>query len=83
VRLLLLIAIVYLGYRIVRSWVVRNLQTLGRSDAPHPEIDDVMVQDPICGIYFPRREGVALQRDGQTHLFCSTACRDRFIAQRD
>lgn len=78
-RLLLIIVIVYLGYRIVKSWLARTLQPPGEKGTPNPKIDDVMIKDPVCGIYFPRREGVELKQGGQTYLFCSTACRDRFL----
>jgi YHS domain-containing protein len=79
VRLLLLIVIVYLGYRFVKSWLARTLQPPGEKGTHNPQIDDVMIKDPVCGIYFPRREGVELRQGGQTYLFCSTACRDRFL----
>ena len=80
-KLLLLIVIAYLAYRAVKSWVLRNLQVPGE-DGPHnPKIDDVMVKDPVCGIYFPQREGVALHHDGQDLVFCSQACRDRYVEE--
>jgi uncharacterized protein len=82
VRLLLLIIIAYLAYRVVKSWLMRSLQSPGKSDTHNPEIDDVMVKDPECGIYFPRREGVELRQGGQTYLFCSTACRDKFVEKQ-
>ena len=81
-KLLLLIIIAYLAYRTVKSWVLRNLQVPGDSGSPNPKIDDVMVKDPVCGIYFPQREGVELQHDGQHLIFCSTACRDQYVADR-
>ena len=81
-KLLLLIIIVYLVYRAGKSWVIRNLQAPGQNDLRNPSIDDVMVKDPVCGIYFPQREGVALRHAGQTTVFCSTACRDRFVEER-
>ena len=80
-KLLLLIIIAYLVYRAAKSWVMRNLQAPSRDDSHHPSIDDVMVKDPVCGIYFPQREGVELRRGGQTFLFCSAACRDRFLKE--
>ena len=80
-KLLLLMIIAYLAYRAVKSWVMRNLQAPGQNDSRHPSIDDVMVKDPVCGIYFPQREGVELRRGGQTVLFCSAACRDRFLEE--
>jgi YHS domain-containing protein len=78
-KLLILIIIVYLAYRAVKSWVLRNLQVPGQGHLKTPSIDDVMIKDPVCGIYFPRREGVELQRRGETYVFCSTECRDRFL----
>ena len=78
-KLLLLIVIAYLAYRAVKSWVLRNLQVPGEGGSQHPKVDDVMVKDPVCGIYFPQREGVALQHDGQRLVFCSKACRDRYV----
>ena len=83
-KLLILILIVYLAYRAGRSWVTRTLQppgTPGTRGGPGGDIDDVMIQDPVCGIHFPRREGVVLEHDGQTLHFCSTACRDRYLEE--
>jgi uncharacterized protein len=82
VKLLLLIFIAYLAYRAVKSWIGRNVQPIRRNGPNHPEIDDVMVKDPVCGIYFPEREGVTHQEGGQTYVFCSKACQDRFIKER-
>ncbi len=81
-KLILLIIIAYLAYRAAKSWVMRNLQAPDQNGSRHPSIDDVMVKDPVCGIYFPQREGVALKRGGQTFLFCSAACRDRFLDEQ-
>ena len=79
VKLLLLIIIAYLAYRAGKSWLVRNLGAPAEDGSRNPSIDDVMVKDPVCGIYFPQREGVELRHGGQMHVFCSSACRDRFI----
>jgi YHS domain-containing protein len=80
-KLILLLIIAYLAYRAAKSWVMRNLQAPDQNGSRHPRIDDVMVKDPVCGIYFPQREGVALKRGGQTLLFCSASCRDRFLEE--
>ena len=81
VKLLLLIVIVYLAYRAVKAWLLRNLQVPGQNGSIAPKVDDVMVKDPVCGVYFPRREGVALRHKGQVINFCSEACRDRFLKE--
>ncbi|WP_419655567.1 hypothetical protein Dvar_46570 [Desulfosarcina variabilis str. Montpellier] len=82
-KLLLIIIIGYLAYRAAKSWIKRNLGAMmGQDHGRQHSIDDVMVKDPVCGIYFPRREGVELQHKGQVYLFCSTACRDRFLDEQ-
>jgi YHS domain-containing protein len=83
VKLLLLILIAYLAYRAVKSWVLRNLQVPGQNGSRTPKIDDLMIKDPVCGVYFPQREGVELHHNGQRYVFCSTTCRDRFLAQQE
>ncbi len=80
-KLLLLIIIAYLAYRAGKSWLMRTLQGSAQNGSGRPGIDDVMVKDPVCGIYFPQREGVELTHAGKTYVFCSTACRDRFLEE--
>ena len=43
-------------------------------------IDDVMVKDPWCNVYFPQRDGIPMEIEGETIYFCSTDCRDRYMA---
>jgi hypothetical protein len=45
-------------------------------------IDDVMIKDPQCGVYFPRRDGIVLKSGGDDLLFCSPECRDKYLAAR-
>ncbi len=35
-------------------------------------------KDPVCGTYVSESVAVKLNAGGQTHYFCSTACRDKF-----
>jgi YHS domain-containing protein len=79
VKLLLIILIVYLAYRAGKAWILRSLGTASPHTSSNARIDDVMVKDPVCGIYFPKREGIELRHGGQILTFCSNACRDRFL----
>lgn len=79
-RLLILAVLVYLAWRAVKSWMASN--ALGRraeGDLQTGQTDDLMEKDPFCGVYFPKREGVHLQRDGKDLYFCSEQCRDRYL----
>ena len=79
-RLLIIIGVAYLAYRALKSWMLQNVSTektvTGETTG---EIDDVMIKDPFCQVYFPKRTGVHLRHGGQDLYFCSTECRDKFL----
>jgi len=83
-RLLIIIGIAYLAYRALKSWMLQNVSTektvTGETTG---EIDDVMIKDPFCQAYFPKRNAVHLKADGEDLYFCSKECRDRFIEVRN
>ncbi len=82
-RLLIILGIGYLCYRGLRSWLLKN-QASGQVGPGNSvgAIDDVMVKDPFCEVYFPKRSGVQTVVDGQELHFCSVACRDRYLEDR-
>jgi YHS domain-containing protein len=43
------------------------------------QMDDVMIQDPFCEIYFPKKDGVHLRINGKDLYFCSEDCRDKYL----
>lgn len=82
-RLLITIALIYLGYRMFKSWIAPRATPRqpfpGRAENP---IDDVMIKDPYCDAYFPQRNGVHLSVDGKDLYFCSKECRDKYVASQ-
>jgi YHS domain-containing protein len=82
-RFLIILGLIYVGYRAVKSFVLPGGSSKSKvSGKPAGEIDDVMVKDPYCEVYFPKRNGVHLNIDGKDLYFCSKECRDKFIAAR-
>jgi YHS domain-containing protein len=43
------------------------------------EIDDVMIKDPFCEAYFPKRNGIHLNFGGKDLYFCSNQCKDKYL----
>ena len=84
-RLIIIAILVYLLYRAFKNWIVKNTPRNGRSvaDRDATAIDDVMVKDPYCEAYFPKRDGVPLEKNGELLLFCSADCRNKYLAERD
>ncbi len=82
-KFLFLCLLVYLGYRVVRSFLAPVGRPSSRPERPDDllQVDDVMVKDPVCDTYFPKRSGVKEVLEGETLYFCSTQCRDRYLAE--
>ena len=79
-RLLIFIILAIVIYRGLKSWLGQDASKQQRmSGRQSGQIDDDMVQDPQCGIYFPRRQGVPLKDQGRDRLFCSEACKQAFM----
>ena len=83
-RLLVWAAIAYLLYRALKNILGTGPGTAGRrgafSQAPD-QIDDLMIQDPYCEVYFPRKEGHHLRFKGEDLYFCSKECRDKYLSE--
>ena len=83
IRFIILAIVGYVVYRALRSWMypkAPSSESVAGKGAR--EIDDVMVQDPYCEAYFPKRRAVHLNFEGQDLQFCSTRCKDEFLAAK-
>lgn len=80
VRLLLLGGILYLFFTVRRLF--REARRTGHlyDDGP-ARIDDVMVQDPVCGTYIPKKDGIRVVAGGREVYFCSEDCRRKFLEE--
>jgi YHS domain-containing protein len=79
-RLLILAALIYLGYRALKSRIGS-----GHSNAETDlqNMDDEMIQDPFCGAYFPRKNAFRASVGKKDFLFCSEQCRDAYLSGRE
>ncbi len=81
-RTLIFILLFYLTYRAVKSWILNNFSIeKNGSGKPPGQIDDIMVKDPYCEVYFPKRNGVHLRINGQDLYFCSSECKEKYLAE--
>jgi YHS domain-containing protein len=79
-KIVILILVGYFGFKLIKSALIRHFQGLQRPMNGRPDDIDVMIADPVCGVYFPKRSGVPLVEDGKTLYFCSTECRDKYVS---
>ncbi len=78
-RILILILLVYFGYRVLKSLVSSGGSKRERAETETLPVDDVMVKDPLCETYFPKKDGVKAVVKGETLYFCSETCRDEYL----
>jgi len=80
-RLLILFALIFLAYRALKSWFHQNVPLQPPVGGTNGRVvEDEMIKDPVCSVYFPKRDGLRLHKDGQDIYFCSEQCRDKFVS---
>jgi uncharacterized protein len=78
-RWIIILIVFFLVYRILRRFFALKMPTAKK---PPDQIQDEMVQDPVCGTYVPKRMALLVTRPGEGQVFfCSPACRDKFLAE--
>lgn len=79
-RFIILCLLIYLAYRAVKTLIAQSkpARTPEAAGGMIP-VDDVMVKDPVCETYIPKRDGIRVTVNGETITFCSTACRDKYL----
>ena len=78
----------WLALALIAWWFVRRLLRArsGFAAGPRPTMRGSprrgeMVRDRECNTYLPRESAIALEQAGQTHYFCSEACRRSFLTR--
>ncbi len=74
-RLLILLGLIYLGYRAVKRFFTGAGQVKG--PAADGELSE-MVQDPQCRTFVPRDQAERRTIGGKTYFFCSAGCAETF-----
>jgi len=83
IRFIILFIIGYVLYRSLKSWIFPAASSARSVSGKNTtEITDVMIKDPFCEVYFPKRNGVHLNFSGKDLYFCSDQCKDKYLAAR-
>ncbi|MCW5200945.1 YHS domain-containing protein [Desulfobulbus sp. F4] len=81
-RLLILGGLLYVFWRLLRRQLRDRIQAEFLQQQKEQEKDeaaeDMLVEDPACGILIPKQQAVRLRQDGRTYYFCSESCCDAF-----
>jgi len=87
IRVLIIIVLFYLIYRVLKS--LMKPTRLNRFKRPksirgtESDLDsEELIRDPNCGIYLPRKQGIAALIGGRVSYFCSQECKQQYIENR-
>lgn len=50
--------------------------------APNLPVTDTLVQDPVCGVYCPKKKALTAIYRGKVYYFCSEECRQKFFTEK-
>ena len=80
IKNLILILLIFFVYRVVKKWMMEadKDRSVYPIEKKGPMVDDVMLKDPLCGVYFPKKDAISLKEDGKVLYFCSEKCRDDY-----
>jgi YHS domain-containing protein len=79
-RLLILAVLFYIGWRLLRRSFAPKQDDTNKQDN-ESELEDVLVEDPVCHVLVPKHQALRLRRDGVTYYFCSEQCCDQFAGK--
>ncbi len=83
IRLILLAAIFYLIYQLVKFFQSLGEAVSGSANpASKVENKKIMVKDEVCNTYIPEEEAIKECREGKTLYFCSEECRRKYLDSR-
>jgi len=81
IKLIIFLLVGYFALKSIRSLLGTGSRTNlsgGRGEAD--QIDNLMVQDLNCQTYISKRDAIQAVQNGRTLYFCSTQCRDTYLA---
>jgi YHS domain-containing protein len=81
IRLLIWLLLIYIGYRIIRSFVTgKKPDAVSQGTAAEAALT---YRDPVCGMYVSEEDAVVGMLDSQRHYFCSLTCLEKYREQLD
>jgi YHS domain-containing protein len=73
-RIIVLIILFYIAYRLIFSGRRSSAGTKSRSQASDIGLSDTLKEDPVCKKLVPSRQAIQLQWRGEKFYFCSQEC---------
>ena len=83
VKILLVLVLIYLGYKIIKSFQKRKPEeTKAFKAGTVPAKGEDLVQDPFCKTYVPMSQAYVKEIQGKNQYFCSQECCNKFMEEK-
>ncbi len=82
IKLILLGVLVFIFFKLLKTSIKALGLGASQINTGQDALDNVMIQDPVCGTYFARQDGVCRVIDGQEICFCSEECLEEYLEAR-
>jgi YHS domain-containing protein len=81
IRILLPLAVFLILRALVKTiWAASKSPVSTKAGAPGSPIGGELKKDPVCGTFVALDASVTRKVNGELIHFCSTACRDKYVA---
>lgn len=80
IRLLILAVLFYILYRLLFGGRKKKAVPTKK---PKIQVQDTLVEDPICHTYVPESQSLSVVQGGKTYYFCSQECLDTFTEHQE
>ena len=82
-RLVVIGVLLYILYRLLTGPEKQKVSGRGKaSRSSDGNVQDVLVEDPVCHTYIPRRQAIQLHHDKKMYYFCSDKCCQTFLKNK-
>ena len=83
-RLVILLFLFYILYRLLFKGkkVLKGRSSDSKSGSSNLPTQDVLVEDPFCHAFVPKRNAIKLKQETETLYFCSEKCYESYLSQK-
>ena len=83
-RLVILMFLFYILYRLLFKGkkVLKGKSSDSKSESSNLPTQDVLVEDPFCHTFVPKRNAIKLKQETETLYFCSEKCYETYLSQK-
>ncbi len=79
IRIIVLAILLFILYRLITGPRRKKFPTLKTGKDDNSTERDILVEDPVCHSYVPKKEAIRRVKKGKTYYFCSESCAQTFL----